>query len=114
MREDYVETVKSLALLIGKKLVLSYLGRMSWFFALPITQAFLGFVVGKILFIAIKETEMGAFFLYTDFRTSSQGRAFFEKAKRHQVQLSAGSLEDREKAEAELIDAFRSFVKFSA
>lgn len=112
-RDQYVEILKSAALSAGKKMVMSYLVTRVPFFALPIVNPILGFVVGSILEIAIRETEMGAFFLYIDLRTSAQGRAFEKAAlKNYEVQKN-GTPQEKADAEKELIDSFRTLVKFT-
>ncbi len=117
-RDAYVEFLKSTALSIGKKAVIEWLvaqlpaalvtGLIGSIFT-PI----LGFAVGKILEVAINETEIGAFFLYIDLRTSAQGRAFESAAQTNLDKQKSGTPEEKAQAEKELVDAFRAFIKFT-
>jgi hypothetical protein len=83
------------------------------FLALPIINPIVGFIVGYVLQIAIKQTEMGAFFLYIDTRTNKQGVAFMESAIKNRIAQQSGTAEEKINAEKNLIDSFRSFVKFT-
>lgn len=73
----------------------------------------LGFVVGKVLEIAIRETEIGLFFLYIDLRTSTQGRDFEKYMRLNLDAQKNGTPEQKAKAEKELKDAFRAFAKLT-
>ncbi len=119
-RDAYVELLKSTALSMGKQAVLKLLIPQlpKWLvsgFVGSIITPIIGFIVGKALEIAIRETEMGMFFLYIDLRTSAQGRAFAEAAQKNfESRKNNASPEEIAKAEKELTDAFRSFVKFTS
>lgn len=117
-RDEYVELLKSTALSLGKQKVLPLLlaqlpAKMTTGFFGAILNPLFGLIVGKALEIAIRETEMGAFFLYIDLRTSAQGRAFEGAARKNiEAQLN-GTPEQAAKAERELIENFRAFVKLT-
>lgn len=113
-RDDYVESLKTAALQIGVKAVMNvivtripFLG--SWFIS-PI----LGFFVGKVLEIALRQTEMGAFFLFIDTRTSRQGRDFAEAARLNAIAQQTGTEEEKKHAEERLKTEFRNFVLFTS
>lgn len=116
--DDYVKFLKDLALSIGKKQVLALLipalptGLTTGFIGTLLNPLF-GFIVGLVLEFAIRETEIGMFFLYIDLRTSAQGRDFEAAARANLDKQKNGSPEQKAKAEKELIDAFRAFVKFT-
>lgn len=73
----------------------------------------IGYFVGVVLEIAVRETEMGLFFLYIDLRTSAQGRDFEKQARSNFEVQKNGTPEEKAAAEKELIDSFRAFVKIS-
>lgn len=73
----------------------------------------LGFIVGKVLDIAIQETEIGLFFLYIDLRTSVQGRDFEKTMQANLDAQKSGDPAKQAKAEKELKDAFKAFVKIT-
>lgn len=57
--------------------------------------------------------EQAAFFVYTDFRVSAQGKAYVEaKLKGFKAEMS-GSLEDIKRTQDEIKNAFRTFAKFN-
>lgn len=112
-RNNYVDLVKSTALDLGSRFVMQYLLAKFPFLALPIINPIAGFLVGYVLKIAIKETEMGAFFLFIDTRTNKQGIAFVDAAVRNKVAQHSGTDTEKINAEKNLIDNFRAFVKYS-
>lgn len=118
-RDQYVESLKDFALSMGKQQVLKLLlaqlpAKITTGFIGSLFNPLLGFIVGKALEIAIRETEIGMFFLYIDLRTSAQGRAFYDAAQKNlDKQRGASTPEEKAKAEKELIDAFRSFVRLT-
>jgi hypothetical protein len=125
-RDEYVESIKSTALLIGRKVVVDVLvaqfskwamkkGLATLFnILMPIANPILGFLVGYVLTIAIKYSEFGAFFLYIDLRSNQQGRDFEAAALKNLAAQKSGTEEDRKNAEKELINSFRTFIKFTS
>lgn len=84
--QEYVDTLKSSALELGKKLVMQRLVAQLPFLATPFVHGLTLLLVGKVLEIAIRETEFGAFFLFIDVRVNRQGKDFAEAAlKYHQA-----------------------------
>ncbi len=117
-RDEYVEVIKSAALTAGKKTVLALLTArlpvaLTTGFVGSLVNPLLGYLVGMILEIAIRETEIGLFFLYIDLRTSAQGRAFEKSARENFEAVKRGNLEEMARAEKKLIDDFRAFAKFT-
>ena len=98
---------------MGKRLVFDFIVSKVPFLGNFIFGPILGAVIGKILEIAIKYTEMGAFFLYIDLRTSAQGRAFEKAAFANVNAQKSNDAKVRANAEKELIDSFRAFIKFT-
>lgn len=117
-RDEYVELLKSTALSLGKKQILPLLlaqlpaGMTTGFVGMLLNPIF-GFIVGKVLEIAIRETEIGAFFLYIDLRTSAQGKEFEEMMRKNLDAQKSGNPAAIAKAEKELIVAFKAFVKLT-
>lgn len=117
-RDEYVELLKSTALSLGKDAVMKLLlarlpSALTTGFLGAIFSPLLGYITGWVLELAIRETEMGAFFLYIDLRTSAQGRAFESKMQSNLEAQKSGDPAAIAKAEKELVDAFRAFVKFT-
>jgi hypothetical protein len=112
-RDEYVETIKQAALATGTNLVMAAIIGAQPIMGTPILKAIAQWVVSKILNIAILKTELGAFFLYIDFRTSAQGRAFFDAAIKNKLAQKSGSEQEKRDAEKAVIDSFRALVKFS-
>ena len=70
-------------------------------------------VLKKFLVFLINETELAAFFAYTDFRTSAQGRRYYDAILDNQVAQQNGSENDKKRAETNLKNAFRELVRLS-
>lgn len=116
--EQYVQFLKDTALSMGKKAVLEILvTRLPTFLTSRVVGSifvpFVGYVVGMALEIAIRETEIGLFFLFIDMRTNAQGKSFEEAARKNLDKQRNGTPEERATAEKELVDAFRKFAKLS-
>lgn len=80
-RDEYVKFVKSTALDLGKRTVMSALVKKAPIFASGPLSFIAILIIGKILEYAIMQSEFGAFFLYVDLRVDRQGFEF-EKAAR--------------------------------
>ena len=111
--DQYVDLIKSTAVSTGKKAVMSYLSTRFSFMALPIVNPLVSMFVGYVIEVAIIKTELGAFFLYTDFRVDAQGIEFLEAAARNQQAQQSGNEQEKKDAEQNLMDKFRSFAKFN-
>jgi hypothetical protein len=72
-------------------------------------DAFLDWLIGMIADIL----EERAFFLYTDFRTSEQGKAYVEAKRRGFEAEMSGDPEAIKKSQQEIISKFRTFAKFA-
>lgn len=73
-------------------------------------DAFLNWLIEKIADIL----EERSFFLYTDFRTSAQGKAFVDaKMKGLKAELE-GRVDDLKKAQEEIKRTFRTFARFDS
>lgn len=117
-RDQYVEQLKSTFLALGKQQVLKLLlaqlpARLTTGFLGSLLNPIFGFLVGKILEIAIREAEIGAFFLYIDMRVKGQGKDFEAKMGALIEAQKGGDLEKIAKAEKELRDAFKAFIKIT-
>jgi len=112
-RDEYAELIKSAALSAGKTLVMQVLVQRLPFLASAFFNPVAAWLVGKILTIAIKETEFGLFFLYIDLRTNAQGRAFQEAVLHNATAQKTGTPQEKADAEAQLIDSFRRFVRLA-
>jgi hypothetical protein len=113
-RDEYVETIKKAALTAGKHWVMEYIVRKVAFFSLSFPNAIMGILVGKVLEIAIMKTELGAFFLFIDLRTSAQGRAFYKAAIKNKLAQESGNKEEQRLAELEVINTARPLIKFAS
>lgn len=113
-RDEYVETIKQAALTTGVKLVMAYIIGMQPVLGTPFFKTITEWFVTRILNIAIIKTELGAFFLYIDFRTSAQGRAFFDAAIKNKLVQKNGTEREKKDAEKAVIDSFRTLVRFTS
>ena len=118
-RDAYVEQLKSTFLALGKEQVLKLLlaqlpAKLTSGFIGSLLNPILGFLVGKILEIAIREAEIGAFFLFIDMRVKSQGKDFDAKMAANLEAQKSGDPVKIAKAEKELLVAFKNFVKLTS
>jgi hypothetical protein len=79
-------------------------------FLLPIYKKLAGYIAAKIA----EDNEMRAFFIYTDFRVSKQGREFLDALKQNkEIILNPPDEQSKIAAENIIIARFRELVKFS-
>lgn len=112
--DDYVNAIKEAALSIGKQAVMRVImakipASIAW-----LANPILGFFVGWVLTIAIKYTEFGAFYQYTDLRVGAQAKDFEEAAIKNQIAQQSGSKEEKRNAEINLIRAFDKFASLKS
>lgn len=104
--KDYFKTVA-----VGG-LKASAVAAYPWMASPPFINAlemFLNWFIGKLADIL----ENQAFFIYTDFRTSSEGRKYVEaKLKGYEAELK-GNIDEIKQATEEIKSAFRAFAKFN-
>lgn len=110
--DQYVSLIKETALSVGKQAVMRYLVTQFPWMGAALINPIIGLVVGYILGVAIKYTEFGAFFQYTDLRVGNQAKSFEEAAIKNQLAQASGNKEEIRRAEIELIKAFDNFASF--
>lgn len=113
-KSEYVDLIKSTALDVGKRAVMKYLIAKFPFFSLGFINPVTAMVVGCVLDIAIKETEMGAFFSYIDLRTSIQGKTFENAAYKYKIANEGRDDAEKKLAEQELLNSFNNLIKFTS
>jgi hypothetical protein len=84
------------------------------FVALGFVNPIASMIVSKILEIAIRETEIGAFFGFIDLRTSMQGKDFEGAAYKYKIASEGRNDEEKRIAEKNVIDAFNKLIKFTS
>jgi hypothetical protein len=108
----YVELIKDTALSIGKQAVMKYLVSQFPWMGVAFINPIIGMLVGYVLTVAIKYTEFGAFYQYTDLRVGNQARSFETAAIANQLAQASGDKERIKRAEQDLIKAFDRFASF--
>jgi hypothetical protein len=110
---EYVEIIKKTATDIAVKAILGALLKevpfLFWGPLGPLTKV----VITKVVTIAYQQGEMAVFFKYIDMRVDAQGSAFSAAAIRNFKAQQSGTEDEKKKAEADLIIAFKSFAKLS-
>jgi len=73
----------------------------------------LDLLAGKIATVIVDYTDMKVFFAYTDFRVNRQASSFMTASEiHHQLKEDPNATaEEKQRAEANLINSFRSFAK---
>lgn len=108
--DESVDSLKSAALDLGKKLVMNYLLAQAPFLATGFVGKLTSLFVGKVLEILINKTEFGAFFLFIDVRVNQQGKDFAEAAiKYHQAPDS-----EKPKYEKDYLEKFYNLVSLKS
>ena len=110
--DDYVKSIKSSLLNLGKKAVLDFIFSKVSLLAWGPLGVLVEMVVSKILDIFINEAETAIFFEYIDVRSSQQGNDFSQKAIDNFKAQQSGTPDEKAKAEKALIDSFRNFASF--
>lgn len=113
-RDTYIKTIKSYLETELKKRVIEVLVQKIPFLGLGFMSPIVGFLVGKFLGIVLDTAELGAFFLYTDFRVSQQGRKFLDAIQNHQAAQNDPSPEAKQRAEIQLKSAFKDLIRFAS
>lgn len=113
-RDEYVKTVKTAAVSLGTKGVMSLLVAEVPVFANPILKFIAEQIVEEMITKLVDATEFGAFFLYIDFRVNKQGREFYDAAIANVKVKLGGTPEQKKRAEEELIRKFNALVVLSA
>lgn len=117
-RDQYLAALKVAAVSIGKKAVMSrlaaempklFLGLAGNFF-----NPVIGALVERVLNYAIKEGELGAFFLFIDMRIGKQAKDFEAAALEHYLAQQSGNPEEVKRAEERLKKEFAAFVLLSS
>lgn len=109
--DDYVNLLKStLQSAVTKSTVAALVTLLPWLSWPPIYWM-VQKIVAKIVSIIIYETEMAAFFKYTDLRVAKQGREFIDAALANAAIQKTGTPEQKAVSEMALIGKLREFVK---
>ncbi len=110
--DQFIETLKSQLVTIGTNGVMTFLAIEVPFFAFPVVNKVTRLIVEKVIEIAIRYTELGAYFLYVDQYTAAQSDAFSNAAKKNLEAQRNGTAEQKKQAEMELINRTRDLIKF--
>jgi hypothetical protein len=112
--QESADALKEAAKKIGSAATLEYLMAIAPWVRLPVIYQVFKWLIEFILSTAINKTELGAFFLFIDVRTSMQGREFIEAAQKNRQAQMNGTQKEKLTAERNLIDSFRAFVRFTS
>ena len=112
--DENVSVMKDLAEGLIKRSILKWiLGRLpflTWGFLNPIT----GFLASELATYIVKEGEIGAFFLYTDFRVGVQKDAYLSSAQEWLSIKATGSKEEVALAKERFLDSSSAFISITA
>jgi hypothetical protein len=111
--DDFVSQLKSTLINIGTEGVMGFLTANVPFFALPVVRQITKIIVGKIISLAVNETELGLYFIHVDQYTKEQSDKFKEAAQKNAEAQANGSEEERRLAEEELINRARDLIRFN-
>jgi len=112
--DQYIEEAKSFLLKCAVNKVFEVLISKFTFLAWGPLGPLVKYILGKVLKIAIYESEMAVFFLYTDIRVNAQGRKFYRDIEANLTAQNGEDEEAKKNAEQNLIDSFRNLVKLTS
>lgn len=113
LRDEYVASVKSAFVTIGKDAVMKLLIQKVPFLSLPFLNPLASMLVGWILTQVVDATETGLFFLYIDMRVNTQAKDFEQAAYANRRAQLTGTPEEKRRAEENLKDTFRKFIRLT-
>lgn len=106
INKDYFKSVASAGLKTALLVYLPFLAQPPFPYVLDL---FLDWFISKIA----DALEQASYFIYTDFRTSAQGKAYVEaKLKGYKAEIG-GKIDEIKAANEEIKTAFRNFAKFN-
>lgn len=103
-RTEYIAIIRNALFVSVKSSILDFVKLKVKFLLWPIINPAFLFILDKLLNFILDETELRAAYIYTDFRTTQQGKDFL---------LLAVAYQEGRASEKELIDSFRGLVKLS-
>lgn len=109
--DEYVKVIKATIVEAVTKSTMTALVAILPWLSWSIVYKLAYLIVGKIISIAVYETEMAIFLQYTDLRVGRQGKDFVNAALKNAEMQKSGTPEQKAQAQAELIDRLREFVK---
>lgn len=71
-------------------------------------------LVTMVLTIALRDTELGAYYLYVDLLTDRQAKEFKDAVGHYKLAKEVGTPEDREEAAKRLISTARDLIRFGS
>lgn len=83
------------------------------FLGLPPFKQILSALIGRFVGSLVNLTEFGAFFVYTDFRVTRQGREFWDAAVKGYALQQTGTPKEKADAKADLHAKFSTLVRFN-
>lgn len=110
--DDFISDLKETAIDLGVSGVMAYLTLQAPIFTkIPILGALIKAIVRKVLEIAVKYTELGAYFVYVDAYTAQQAKDFKEASAALEAAKLKGNKDEIEKAKQAKIDRARVLIK---
>lgn len=103
--------LKASALSLGKKAVMEKIAAQIPFLASKFLSPLTALIVGKVLEMAIFQTEMAALFLFIDLRGNEQAKDFEKYAMEYH---NAKSEDEKRNIETKLLDSARTLISFKS
>ena len=113
-RDEDVSKIKSVFVSIGSKAALSYLATIApWLFSNFITKKITEYFVNNVVEGIVRNSEMGVFFLFIDWRGVKGSDDFHKAVDENQLALKSGDEKRIKNAEQNLINVARPFIKLA-
>ena len=111
--DENVSALKDLAEEFIKKSIIKWLLLKLPFLSWGVFNPIVAFGVGKLASFIVKEGEIGAFFLYTDFRVGKQKDAYISSAEKYLSIKATGTPEEVAIAKKDFVDSSSRFISLS-
>lgn len=111
--DDFISELKDAAIDLGVSGVMAYLTLQAPFTRAPIVNKLIEAIVRKVLEIAVKYTELGAYFVYVDHYTAQQAKEFKEASAALEAAKKLGNADEIAKAKQAKIDMARKLIKLA-
>lgn len=96
---------------MGTEGVMAYLSVQAPFVNLPVIKQIIKAIIGKILKLAMHQTELGTYFLVVDIATAKEAKDFEKVALELETAKTKGDADEIKRLEQSKIDAARKLIR---
>lgn len=109
-RDEYVASMKAAYVTISVRLTSAWVASLFPLLGTGVFASIVSKVAEKLFSYLADQTELAAFFYYTDMRVGKQGKEFSDAAFEYRKTISSGTEEQKRLAEEKLWQKFKAFA----